>query len=399
MPERMATANRNLESRSHSFVGTSANRDDWRRGLDVPLFEPGQTEYLLWIGCSVAFEERAQQVARAMVKILDAPGVSWGILEESRCTLDPAQTMGNEFLFVELAQANIEKFQELEVGKVITMCAHCFNSFHRYYPELGASWQTIPHSVPIDRLIREDTLAVKRDSTQKITFHDPCYLARRGCGARRVGGDSAQPRQDQRRPCRRGPRYRRGRDRDLLPILPADAEFGHREAHAAAQGLRPRGARRGGVARGRVRVRGAGRGCRRHGGGLRRGGAAKYRFRGRKHGTEPPGHVYLREARPHPACRSASMAPPVSVVKHPPMLGAHTRELLSSLSHRDADVDALIVGGVAADRPEVRRRREEKARKAKAKPSCRRRLERGVRAGALLHRSIPVWGRCRAGPI
>jgi Fe-S oxidoreductase len=178
MPEVMATANRNLESRSHPFVGTSANRDDWRRDLDVPFFEPGQTEYLLWIGCSVAFEERAQQVARAMVKILNAAGVSWGILEESRCTGDPAKMMGNELLFVELAQANIEEFQELQVGKVITMCAHCFNSFDRYYPELGANWQTVPHSVLIDQLIREGRLAVRRDATQKITFHDPCYHAR-----------------------------------------------------------------------------------------------------------------------------------------------------------------------------------------------------------------------------
>ena len=178
MPEVMATANRNLESRSHPFVGTSANRDDWRRGLDVPFFEPGKTEYLLWIGCAVAFEERAQQVARAMVRILDAAGVSWGILEESRCTGDPAKMMGNELLFVELAQANIDEFGELGVGKVITMCAHCFNSFDRYYPELGARWETIPHSVLIDRLIREGRLSLRRDATQKITFHDPCYLAR-----------------------------------------------------------------------------------------------------------------------------------------------------------------------------------------------------------------------------
>ncbi len=178
MPEVMAASNRNLESRSHPFVGTSANRDDWRRGLDIPLFEPGKTEYLLWIGCSVAFEERAQQVARAMARILDTAGVSWGILEESRCTGDPAKMMGNELLFVELAQANIEEFRELQVANVITMCAHCFNSFDRYYPELGGNWRTIPHSVLIDQLIRDGRLPVERDATQKITFHDPCYHAR-----------------------------------------------------------------------------------------------------------------------------------------------------------------------------------------------------------------------------
>lgn len=178
MPEVMASANRNLESRCHPFVGTSANRDDWRRGLDIPRFEPGKTEYLLWIGCSVAFEERAQKIARAMARVLDAAGVSWGIIEETRCTGDPAKMMGNELQFVELAQANIEEFQSFEVTKVITMCPHSFNSFSRYYPELGANWETIPHSVLIDRLMRDGKLAVRRDALQKITFHDPCYLAR-----------------------------------------------------------------------------------------------------------------------------------------------------------------------------------------------------------------------------
>lgn len=178
MPDTLALANRNLESRGHPFVGTAANPDDWRKGLDVPFFEAGKTEYLLWIGCSVAFEPRAQEVARAMVRILDTAGVSYGILEESRCTGDPAKMAGDEMQFVEIAQANIEDFRERKIQKVITMCAHCFNSFDRYYPELGADWQTIPHSVLIDRLIAEGRLQVVRDEAEKITFHDPCYLAR-----------------------------------------------------------------------------------------------------------------------------------------------------------------------------------------------------------------------------
>lgn len=178
MPDTLALANRNLESRGHPFVGTAANPDDWRKGLGVPFFEPGKTEYLLWIGCSVAFEPRAQEVARAMVRILETAGVSYGILEESRCTGDPAKMAGDEMQFVEIAQANIEDFRERKIQKVITMCAHCFNSFDRYYPELGADWQTIPHSVLIDQLITDGRLQVVRNDAEKITFHDPCYLGR-----------------------------------------------------------------------------------------------------------------------------------------------------------------------------------------------------------------------------
>jgi Fe-S oxidoreductase len=178
MPETMAAANRNLESREHPFVGTSSNPQDWRKDLEVPFFEPGKTEYLLWIGCSVTYEERAQEIARAMVKILEAAGVSYGIFEEARCTGDPAKMMGNEMQFVEIAEANIEDFKEQKIQKVITMCAHCYNSFDRYYPELGADWQTIPHSVFIDELQAQGKLVLAAKSDEKITFHDPCYLAR-----------------------------------------------------------------------------------------------------------------------------------------------------------------------------------------------------------------------------
>jgi Fe-S oxidoreductase len=178
MPETMAAANRNLESREHPFVGTSSNPEDWRKGLEVAFFEPGETEYLLWIGCSVTYEERAQEIARAMVKILEAAGISYGIFEEARCTGDPAKMMGNEMQFVEIAEANIEEFKEQKIQKVITMCAHCYNSFDRYYPELGADWQTIPHSVFIDGLLEQGALSLVEKGDEKITFHDPCYLAR-----------------------------------------------------------------------------------------------------------------------------------------------------------------------------------------------------------------------------
>ncbi|MCG3168853.1 MAG: putative iron-sulfur-binding oxidoreductase FadF [Pseudomonadales bacterium] len=178
MPDTMAAANRNLESRGHPFVGTGANAADWRNGLNVPIFEPGKTEYLLWIGCSVAYEPRAQEIARAMARLLDAAGLSWGVFEKSGCTGDPAKMMGNEMQFVEMAQANIDEFHEQRVQKVITMCAHCFNSFDRYYPELGADWQTIPHTVLLDELIADGRLRIASRSDQKITFHDPCYLGR-----------------------------------------------------------------------------------------------------------------------------------------------------------------------------------------------------------------------------
>jgi Fe-S oxidoreductase/nitrate reductase gamma subunit len=177
LPEVMAQAQKNLEGRQHPFVGTAASPDDWRRDLDVPLFEKGETEYLLWIGCAITYEERAQEIARATVRLLQASGVSFGILEHARCTGDPAKQMGNELLFFELAQQNIEDFTALGITKIITMCAHCYNSFTRYYPELGASYQVVPHAVLIEDLIGAGKVRLARSKGQ-ITFHDPCYLSR-----------------------------------------------------------------------------------------------------------------------------------------------------------------------------------------------------------------------------
>ncbi|MGV8073490.1 MAG: (Fe-S)-binding protein [Syntrophobacteraceae bacterium] len=178
MPEAMANANKSLEARQHPFFGTASGPNDWRKGLEVPFFEQGKTEYMLWIGCTATYEERAQKIARAMVEILLKAGVSFGILEEARCTGDPAKQMGNEFLFSEIAQQNIEDFASLEIKKIITLCPHCFNSFTRHYPPLGGNYEVIPHSVMLKKLIDEGKIDVKK-MDQSICYHDPCYLGRR----------------------------------------------------------------------------------------------------------------------------------------------------------------------------------------------------------------------------
>ena len=173
----MGKAVKSLEARSHPFFGTGSGPNDWKKGLDVPFFEEGKTEYLLWIGCAISYEERSQNIARAMVDILEKAGVSFGILKNSRCSGDPAKQMGNEFLFSELATQNIEDFSGLGVKKILTMCPHCFNSFVNHYPEFGGTYEVIPHAVFIESLIESGKLNLVK-SKDTITYHDPCYLAR-----------------------------------------------------------------------------------------------------------------------------------------------------------------------------------------------------------------------------
>jgi Fe-S oxidoreductase len=178
MPELMGKAISSLEQRSHPFFGTGSGAAEWRKDLEVPKFEAGKTEYLLWIGCSITYEQRAWTIGRAMVNILKSANVSFGILEDSRCTGDPAKQMGNEFLFAEIAQQNIDDFSSLGIQKIITMCPHCYNSFTRHYPKLGGQYEVIPHASFIRTLLDDGKLNLA-SKAQTITYHDPCYLGRR----------------------------------------------------------------------------------------------------------------------------------------------------------------------------------------------------------------------------
>jgi ferredoxin len=129
-PGTMQAALRSLETRGHPYLGVLPSRTAWTEGLTVPLLaDKGTAEYLYWVGCAGAFDERAQRVARAFVQILEAAGVDFAILgEEERCTGDPARRMGQEFLFQMQAQANIETFARYGVQKILTTCPHCFNT-------------------------------------------------------------------------------------------------------------------------------------------------------------------------------------------------------------------------------------------------------------------------------
>ena len=179
IPELMGKAISSLEQRSHPFFGTGSGASEWRKGLEVPMFEKGTTEYLLWIGCSITYEQRAWEIGRSMVKLLKAAGVSFGIIEDGSCTGDPAKQMGNEFLFAEIAQQNVDEFAELGINKIITMCPHCYNSFTRHYPGFGGNYEVISHASLIRRLIEEGALELKEPADKTITYHDPCYLGRR----------------------------------------------------------------------------------------------------------------------------------------------------------------------------------------------------------------------------
>ncbi|MBK8493293.1 MAG: (Fe-S)-binding protein [Saprospirales bacterium] len=144
--------------------------------------EGKQPEILFWVGCAGSYDDRAQKVTVALCKILDAVGMSFGVLgTEETCTGDPARRAGNDFLFQMMAFQNIQVLNGYEVKKIVTACPHCFNTLKNEYPEYGGHYEVIHHTQLLQQLINEGKLKLEGGGTfkgKKITYHDSCYLGR-----------------------------------------------------------------------------------------------------------------------------------------------------------------------------------------------------------------------------
>jgi len=156
------------------------------RKIEVPvmadLFAKGEKpEYLFWVGCAGAFDDRYKKVVRAFAKILSYLNVSYAVLgKEETCTGDPARRAGNEMLFQMQALQVIETFKMYDVKKIITICPHCFNTFKNEYPDLGGNYEVINYLQFLNKYIDEGKLKIDQASLKNVsvTYHDPCYLGR-----------------------------------------------------------------------------------------------------------------------------------------------------------------------------------------------------------------------------
>ena len=180
----------NLEQRGNPWGQPSRTRMDWTKGLDFPVPVVGrditdltEVDYLFWVGCAGAYDERASRTTRAVAELLHIAGVAFAILGKNEsCCGDPARRAGNEATYQELAVTNIEQLQELGVDRILVTCPHCLNSLKNEYAQLGANFRLVHHSQLLNRLVREKRLELAPpdpgEQTTPITFHDPCYLGR-----------------------------------------------------------------------------------------------------------------------------------------------------------------------------------------------------------------------------
>ena len=173
---------RGIEGPSENpWAQPASARIDWAAGLDVRVLQPGDPapEYLFWVGCAGAFDDRAKKTTQAIARLLTAAGVDYAILgARERCTGDPARRMGHEYLFQVLAEQNVQTLHDAGVTKVITSCAHCFNTMANEYPDYGGGFEVLHHTEVLAHLVKDRLLTVSAGSAGTVTYHDACYLGR-----------------------------------------------------------------------------------------------------------------------------------------------------------------------------------------------------------------------------
>ncbi|GAB4325375.1 MAG: hypothetical protein Kow0010_07800 [Dehalococcoidia bacterium] len=153
-----------------------SERSRWAAGLDIPRFDPATHDVLLYVGCTASYDRRGQKIARAVVALLRAAGVSFGTLgDDEPCCGDPARSLGHEAYFRHIVEGTTRRFTEAGVREVVTVSPHCFDTFDRFY---GDTFGVRHYTAVAAEAVASGQLAFEGLAETRVTFHDPCYLAR-----------------------------------------------------------------------------------------------------------------------------------------------------------------------------------------------------------------------------
>ena len=188
-PTELGGTFRNLEKAGNPWGANRADRNAWITECDFPVEVitgalPDEVEYLFWVGCAGAYEERAKKTTKAVAELLYISGVKFAVLgARETCTGDPARRAGNEFLYQILSRENIDTFNEVYANykgkkKVVVTCPHCFTTIGRDYKQQGFELEMLHHTQLLNTLVKTGRLKPVTQSSNSLTYHDPCYLGR-----------------------------------------------------------------------------------------------------------------------------------------------------------------------------------------------------------------------------
>lgn len=179
---------KNVESKGNPWGMNASARNAWIEEVDFPVRVfgmegeeqiPADVEYLFWVGCAGALEDRAKRTTKAVAELLHTAGVNFMVLGENEtCTGDPARRAGNEFLFQMQAMQNVEMLNEIKATKIVVTCPHCLNTLGREYPQNGGHYEVVHHTQLLNQLVSEGRLTPVKEASGSVTYHDPCYLGR-----------------------------------------------------------------------------------------------------------------------------------------------------------------------------------------------------------------------------
>ncbi len=183
-PSELGQAYRSMENSANPWGMSQSERGDWAKDLEgvtvISGGDPLEAEYLYWVGCAGAFDDKNKKVTRAMAQLMQRAEVDFAILGPAEnCTGDSARRSGNEYLFQILASQNVETLNQMGVKKIVTQCPHCFNTLGNEYPQLGGHYEVIHHSQFLEWLVDQGRLDLADARLEeRLVYHDSCYLGR-----------------------------------------------------------------------------------------------------------------------------------------------------------------------------------------------------------------------------
>ncbi len=191
-PSELSVLFKNLENKGNPWGQNASDRTNWiaEVDFDVPVYGEDVDsfdgfEYLFWVGCAGAYDDKAKKTTKAVAELLAIAGVKYVVLGTGEsCNGDSARRSGNEFLFQQLAAQAVETLDGVFEGvetvdrKIVVTCPHCFNTLGKEYRQLGSNYSVLHHTQLLNRLVRDQKLVPVTPVSQDITYHDPCYLGR-----------------------------------------------------------------------------------------------------------------------------------------------------------------------------------------------------------------------------